>query len=438
MVWHIIKYWVTFFIPAYYKRIQVNSLKNLKVKGPVILAMNHPNAFMDAVAITFLCYPIRTHYLARGDVFKSTIISWFLRQIGIVPIFRIQDEGKAGLLKNNLTYQKVNELLKKNAKLIVFAEGLCVQERRLRPLKKGVARMVFGAYEFLKSDNLMVLPIGINYSNPSKFRSDLFYNIGEPIFVKEFIDEYKENSAKANNSFLKILEFKMKSLINQIDNKSYDRAVYFYESLCKRDLLESKKLNYKILENDFMITKLITESVNRAAIQNQNVLDEFMLKASVYFEDLKKSRLKDWLINPKQKKQVNKLVFCIRFILVLFGFPFYFMGLLGNYIPYLLTKNCTKKVVKNKEFFSSVAIAFAMIFFLLNYILWFFITYLFSPNIFYPFLICVLFILTGWLGLNYHPFKAKTMGIWIALTNKELLIRLLNQRDALLVLINKF
>lgn len=187
MVWHLIKYWISFLLPTFYKRIQGKNIHLLKVSGPAIIAMNHPNAFTDPILFTYVAYPVRTYYLARGDAFKPGLISWILEKIGIVPIFRIQDGGKEGLKKNDEAYRRVNHLLGKNSKIIVFAEGLCVQERRLRPLKKGVARMVFGAYTAIKDDRLMVYPVGVNYSQPDKFRSDLFYNVGEPIHSKIFI-----------------------------------------------------------------------------------------------------------------------------------------------------------------------------------------------------------------------------------------------------------
>ena len=438
MVWHIVRYWVTFLIPAFYKRIQVNTIKDLNVKGPVILAMNHPNSFMDAIAITFVCYPVRTNYLARGDAFKPGLTSWLLERIGIVPIFRIQDGGKEGLKKNDEAYRRVNYLLKRNAKIIVFAEGICVQERRLRPLKKGVARMVFGAYEHLNTDDLVVLPVGLNYSRPNKFRSDLFYNIGEPILVKDFIDEYKINPAKANNTFLQVLEPRMKDLITHIDNKDNDAVVYRYEDLCKRDLLKEQNLNYRNLQHDFLVLKQITEKVNDAAKNNQAVLNEFNHKANEYFKQLKKNRLKDWLINPNQNKNVSYVNFIFRFILVVIGFPLYVIGIFGNYLPYLITEKVTQRTVKTKEFFASIAVAFGMIFFLISYLLWFFISYALSPNILIPLLLCTSFILTGWFSLNYHSFKAKTFGMLRILRNKEMHNQLLKKREELIALINKF
>jgi 1-acyl-sn-glycerol-3-phosphate acyltransferase len=205
------------------------------VKAPVIIAMNHPNAFMDPVAFTAVCFPPRLKYMARGDAFKPGPITWLLEQIGIVPIFRIQDGGREGLKKNDDAYRRVNAFLKRRAKVIIFAEGICIQERRLRPLKKGLARMVFGAYEHLGTDELLVVPVGVNYSWPSKFRSNIFYNVGEPIRIKDFIDDYHQNPARAQNALLAHLEPKMKELITHINDPANDEAVFMVEQLCKKD-----------------------------------------------------------------------------------------------------------------------------------------------------------------------------------------------------------
>ncbi len=439
MIHIILGVWISFLATAFYKRIQAKNIKNLKVKGPVIIAMNHPNAFTDPTIINFLTHPIRLKYLARGDAFKPGIGSWFLEQLGIVPIFRIQDGGKEGLKKNDESYMRVNQLLKKNSKIIVFAEGLCVQERRLRPLKKGVPRMVFGAYDFLKTENLTVVPVGLNYSNPSKFRSTVFYNIGEPILVKDFIEDYKKNPARAYNKFLQVLEPKMKELITHINNKEYDDVVFNIEELCKKDLLKQQKLNYKNLEHDFIISQQITEKVNKAEINYKEILDEFKTKSKIYFNQLKKHKLKDWLINPNQTKFINPFFLMLRVFALLIFSPLFLLGLFGNYLPFFLTQFFTKKIVKKgKEFYSSVIIACSLVLFLINYILWFFISYVYSPSIFWPLGICLILALCAWFSLYYHPFYKKTTGIFRILTNIELKNSLFHSRTELLSLINKF
>ena len=438
MIWHIIKYWVSFIIPTFYKRIQGRNIKNLQVKGPVIMAMNHPNAFTDPIVITNVSYPLRLKYLARGDAFKPGLIAWLLERIGIVPIFRMQDGGKEGLKKNDEAYRRVNYLLKRNAKIMVFAEGLCIQERRLRPLKKGSARMVFGAWEAINNPDLRVVPVGINYSQADKFRSTVFYNVGEPIMVKDFIAEYNENPAKAYNTFLQMLAPAMKGLITHIDKPENDEVVYQAETLLKRKLLKEQGLDYTNLEHDFNVLTQITEKINAAAMTNQPALDEFKPKARAYFNDLKKNGLRDWLFDPARNRQVSSFYLALRYILLILGFPLYALGMAGNYLPLKLSAKTASKIVKHKEFYSSFFIAMAMVFFLLNYLLWFFIPYAFSPNVLWPIVICLAIGLCGWFSLYYHPFLYKTLGMTRVLKNKALAKEFSKRRGELLSLINKF
>ncbi len=438
MIWHLIRYLATFAFPAFYKRIQGKNVLNVQVKGPVIIAMNHPNAFTDPIVFTYISYPTRLRYLARGDAFKPGLISTLLELIGVVPIFRIQDAGREGLKKNDEAYRSVNRLLKKKGKIMIFAEGICVQERRLRPLKKGVARMVFGAYEFIDNDELVVVPVGVNYSQPEKFRSTLFYNVGEPIKVKDFIGAYRDNPAKGNKLFLQTLEPSMKGLITHINNKEYDKVVPQIESLCKKDLLKEQGLNYRNLEHDYIVTKQITEKVNAAEAGNKAVLDEFKEKASGYFEALKKNKLRDWLIDPNQKKNLNNVTLFLRFLILLIGLPLYAAGLIGNYLPYKLTEKLAKKILKGKvEFYSSLIIGFGIFIFLFNYILWFTVIYIFSPNVLWPVLICFMLSMCGWFSIPYYFFKTKTFGMRRAIRNKEMVAGFIQRRKELLSLINK-
>jgi len=377
--------------------------------------------------------------MARGDAFKPWLVGWLLEQIGIVPIYRIQDGGLAGLKKNEDAYRRVNQLLKNNSKIIVFAEGLCVQERRLRPLKKGVARMVFGAYEAIDDERLVVLPVGVNYSKADKFRSDVFYNIGEPIFVKNFIAQYRENPARANKAFLLALEPKMKDLITHINDKNYDSVVYQVEELCKKDRIKAQKLDHSNLNHDFIVLKQLTETVNLAVEKKPDLVDSFKTSADDYFLQLKKHGLKDWLINPKQNKNVSTTNLIFRILTLLLGAPLYLLGLLGNYLPFKLTEKLTKKILKkNVEFYSSIAIGLSMVFFLLNYILWFIISYLFFENVLQTLMLCMSLALCAGYCLYYHPFLLKTRGMYRILKNKAVKNKLSEKRKNLISLINKF
>jgi glycerol-3-phosphate O-acyltransferase / dihydroxyacetone phosphate acyltransferase len=438
MVWHIIKFGLSFLLPTFYKRIQSKGSSIIQRKGPVIIAMNHPNAFTDPIVLTYATFSIRLRYLARGDAFKPGLISTLLEWIGIVPIYRMRDGGKEGLKKNDETYRRVNELLAKNSKIIVFAEGLCVQERRLRPLKKGVSRMVFGAYEHLRNDDLCVVPVGVNYSKPDKFRSTVFYNIGEPIFVKDFKAVHEENQAKANNQFLQTLEPKMKELITHINNPLNDKVVEYLEILCKDDVFEKGGWNKNNLHHDFLVTKQITELVNNTSQVNQAGLDEFNIQATNYFNELKNYGLRDWLLNPNYSSLVNYTHLVVRVILLVVASPVYLTGLVGNFFQLYFIHWLTKKIIKNVEFYSSIAIGLGMFVFPVIYAIWFLIINSVSNNIGVGLAGLFVFAMSGWFSLYYHPYLLKTLGIFRVLNNKSKTEALKLKRKTLLDLINKF
>ena len=418
MLWHILKYYLCFVIVVFFKRNKISNIKSIQVKGPVILAMNHPNAFMDPVAFSALVYPPRVRYLARGDAFKKGIITWILESFGIIPIFRIQDGGKEGLLKNDETYTIVNRLLQNNKKIIIFAEGICIQERRLRALKKGVPRMIFGAMSEYDLKNLTVVPIGVNYSNPSQFRGTVFFNIGEPISVNDYMASYNQAPAKTMNVFLVDLAAKMKQLIVNINYRRSEKVIEHLEIILKPDFFKSKKLNEKNLEHDFLFSTEVVDVINKAEEIIPEKIVELTEKTSYYFSELKKYQLKDWLINPDKQKGINYFTVYLKIIFLIITIPIYIIGLLGNYIPYKLSYFITSKKVKIKEFKASFYMGIGAMLFLINYALLFFI-----PKVLYSswlgLLIVVISFICGYTCLYLSPIRKKTMGMIRVLSLKS-------------------
>jgi 1-acyl-sn-glycerol-3-phosphate acyltransferase len=438
MIWHILKYWTSFLFPTFYKRIQSHNMRHLMTNDPVIIAMNHPNAFTDPSAFTYVSYPLRLYYMARGDAFKPGIISWLLEQIGIVPIFRIQDAGKEGLAKNDEAYRRVNKLLEKNGKVMVFAEGLCVQERRLRPIKKGVVRMVFGAYEHLGNDRLKVVPVGVNYSRAHKFRSKLLYNIGEPISVKDYYEAYKANPAKTMNTFRMDLEAKMKELVVHINDPANDEVVHYVEKLVRRDNLRAQGLDHKKLINEFNASRAIIEKIEKTQAISPEKISLFEKEAEAYFSDLRRAGIKGWLLHPLRQKRNTPFHFFFRILCIIVVSPIYLTGMAFNGIPLFLSYYLTKRFVKLKEFFSSFFFGIAMCVFPIFYGLWFYIFYKLMPNLPAALGCCVLVALTGWATLYIHPFILRTIGLRRFLNNNPEMVRLIGKRAELVEMINKF
>jgi glycerol-3-phosphate O-acyltransferase / dihydroxyacetone phosphate acyltransferase len=431
MLWHILKYYMGFVLAAYFKRMQIKNLHHLQVKGPIILAVNHPNGFMDPVALSTLAYPPKLLYLARGDAFKKGMVSRILESLGIIPIFRIQDGGKEGLKKNDETYERVNILLKRNKKIMIFAEGLCIQERRLRPLKKGVPRMILGAMDSGELDNLIVVPVGINYTDPAQFQSTIFCNVGEPIKMIEYMAAYKEAPAKTMNQFLADLTPRMKELIVHINRPHSEEVIEHLEQICRLDYYNKEKYCIHNLEHDFNFSNYIVNIINQAEETQPEKVKYLNEKTKSYFSQLKKYNIKDWLFSPHKKHLINYGIFALRLAFIITTLPIYLRGLVASYLPYKITEIITKKKVKIIEFKASFNMGIGAVLFLLYYNLQFFVVKAIAPNAWWALLFLVISVLTSIFCLKISPFRKKTRGILRVLKLKSSqpdLIEMLNQK----------
>jgi 1-acyl-sn-glycerol-3-phosphate acyltransferase len=185
-------------LPLYTKILVADTQRLKSLKGPLLLAVNHPNSFLDAIILsTLIKQPV--HSLARGDAFKNRWANFILRQMNMLPVYRLR-EGAAHLHHNYSTFDLCRELFQRNGIVLIFSEGRCINEWKLRPLMKGTARLSFSSWE--AGIPLTVLPIGINYDSFHRFGKTIEIKIGEPINATSF-DSTEPNG---NN----ILEFNRK------------------------------------------------------------------------------------------------------------------------------------------------------------------------------------------------------------------------------------
>jgi 1-acyl-sn-glycerol-3-phosphate acyltransferase len=168
----------------YCRKVVINKPEMLCIRGPVLLACNHPNSFLDSVILdTLFREPVWS--LARGDVFKKPLYIRILSALRILPVYRTS-EGVENLSENYKTFEACIDIFRKNGIITIFSEGKCVNEWHLRPLKKGTARLALKAWsEKIPSGDenipLRVLPVGINYSSFRLFGKNVFIRFGEII-----------------------------------------------------------------------------------------------------------------------------------------------------------------------------------------------------------------------------------------------------------------
>ncbi len=202
--------------------------------GPLLIASNHPNSFLDAIILaTLFKHPI--HSLARGDAFNGRLITKILGSFNMLPVYRVS-EGVENLEHNYSTFEQCQQIFKKNGIVLIFSEGRCINEWHLRPLKKGTARLALAAWQC--NTPLKILPLGINYSCFRKFGKNLFLNFGDIITSESTQGDF--TSGKAINEFNEQLRHQLQNLVFEIDQNDHQKLkkhFHFQESLVKKLLL---------------------------------------------------------------------------------------------------------------------------------------------------------------------------------------------------------
>jgi 1-acyl-sn-glycerol-3-phosphate acyltransferase len=178
LLYHLIKPVIRLALLLFCRRVYMNHRRHLNVRGPLILAVNHPNSFLDAVVVgAFFKQPV--HFLARGDAFRKKWALRILQSLKCIPVYRLR-EGREYLHLNDATFERCRDIFKKGGIVLIFSEGLSINEFNLRPLRKGTARLACSAWnDAAIGDALRILPVGVSYDSFHRHPKELYLNYGE-------------------------------------------------------------------------------------------------------------------------------------------------------------------------------------------------------------------------------------------------------------------
>ena len=212
--------YLLFKIPAtlcfwmYCRQLRIKNKEFLNATGPLLLACNHPNSFLDAIIISTL-FNRPVHSLARGDAFKNKFVAFFLRSLNMLPVYRTS-EGTENMEHNYTTFEACKKIFKDNGVVLIFSEGRCINEWRLRPLMKGTARLAISSWE--DGIDLKILPVGINYQSFRAFGKNIHLNAGDMLTSGD-VDQTK-GFGKSLVGFNELLQSRLQPLVYEIDKKN--------------------------------------------------------------------------------------------------------------------------------------------------------------------------------------------------------------------------
>ncbi|AEG61164.1 lysophospholipid acyltransferase family protein [Desulforamulus ruminis] len=149
-----------------WRRWQVIGVEHLPQRGGVVVVSNHVSNLDPVVVGCALTRPI--HFMAKIELFKISIIGWFLRQLKSFPIHRDKSDRQA--------IRTALELLQSGEVLGIFPEGTRSKSGELQKPHIGAALLA------VKAD-VPILPIALK--GTKGFFTKIVVLVGEPIYLPE-------------------------------------------------------------------------------------------------------------------------------------------------------------------------------------------------------------------------------------------------------------
>ncbi|MEK7253838.1 MAG: 1-acyl-sn-glycerol-3-phosphate acyltransferase, partial [Bacteroidota bacterium] len=218
MLYQLTKPFAKLTLAVYFRKIYLSNLDVIPKDKPVIFAANHPTAFIEPCLLA--CWlDRRLHFLARGDLYLKPWLRRLYDTYGLIPIFRLDDAGYGKLKFNFGSFDRVYNAFKEKKAVMILAEGRTKHEKRLRPIMKGTARLVFGAMEKYGDLDIHIVPTAVNYTNPDQFRSVAMIDFGAPIRASEYLEIYREHPFKAVTQLTREISKRLGERVIHVQNE---------------------------------------------------------------------------------------------------------------------------------------------------------------------------------------------------------------------------
>lgn len=349
MFYRFLRVVVRWALHVYFRRVSVDGIERVPLDKPLIIACNHPNSFLEAVILAcFLPRPL--HFLVRGDVFKNPRFRWFFRMTNQVPIYRFRD-GFSNLRNNAKTFEYCYKTLQEGKAILIFAEGSTEMVKRLRPLQKGAARIAMGAMSYDPNIDLQIVPIGVNFSDPTQYRSHVSIKAGQLLSMKEYFGAFQDDEPGTLQVITDDLTRVMKPCVINIPEHIRESEVDPLFSILR---FEDKGFKGPFAVQNASLFQKEWSLANRLGDMSPQFFDYLLEKLSVL------ERLMPRLHFRRPVTVLHKAGWGVVFYSFMLT-PIYYLSMVFLGLPWGIAHLVATKKVKQVEFYAPVRLGAAML-----------------------------------------------------------------------------
>ncbi|MCB0705159.1 MAG: 1-acyl-sn-glycerol-3-phosphate acyltransferase [Saprospiraceae bacterium] len=236
MLYFLTRFPAKILLGTYFRNIHLNLPYQLPKDQAIIFAANHPTGFLEpCIMACWLDQPL--YFVVRGNLFSKKLVAFFLETYHMIPFFRMKDGGYTKIRNNFKSFDRAHHILASKKPVMILAEGLTIHEKRLRPLMKGTARMALGAMDDTDLTEVVIIPVGINFTDSNQVRTEAMISFGTPIYASHFQGAYAENANKGILELTREVRRRLEPEVLIIQNPERDQLAEFFFELYRNDHL---------------------------------------------------------------------------------------------------------------------------------------------------------------------------------------------------------
>ncbi|MGB5185771.1 MAG: 1-acyl-sn-glycerol-3-phosphate acyltransferase [Acidimicrobiia bacterium] len=168
-----------------YRSVEVRQVDGETSTGPQLGVSNHFGGFADALIQAYALDRV-PRFIARDVIWRYPLAKQGMNLVGAIPTHKPEDKGPAG---NDQMFSSTYEALGEGDLVMIFPEGITVDDPSIARVKTGAARIALGA-RASGVQGIQIIPSGIHYDDKATLRSKVWVNVGAPLDLDENIRDY--------------------------------------------------------------------------------------------------------------------------------------------------------------------------------------------------------------------------------------------------------
>jgi len=385
-------------VNLYFVEVRASGRSRVPVRGPLILASNHPGSILDAIVLSAQV-PRRIRYLAKSGLFAHPIMATLFRSLGAIPVYR-PDEAADYAQRNLSMYKQVFDCLGQGGCIGIFPEGRNSPRAQVAEVRTGVARMALGAEAHSGWKlGLVIVPVGVNFEHRELLMSDVLLRFGQPIAVADYKSRYSDGPEAAVRELTNRIQAALRRQALHLNDRRLEQLVNDLAAVCGPELTppadtveagpplgnrfkralwrmlswyhrSSRQAGYA-LEGRILSRQYIAQVLSRAVESAPRQVDALRSHVERYKDHLGQTNLRLAAAGSLAEPVKEKLLRLRMTLFAVLMAPVALFGLVHNIVPYLFIKFVPRAFVdpaiRAFAYFGIGAIAFTASYGLIGY-----------------------------------------------------------------------